>query len=81
MFNHNRTMDVHKTVVTEDFSLWFRAVEVYSKLDDDYEYEDVELVNVEILGVEYKEDELPPKMVDSFLEWFADDSSADWEYF
>ena len=72
--------DVTKTVVTDDFSLWFQAREVFSRMDDDYEIEDVELVSVEILGVEYQASDLPPKMVDSFLEHFADTDTSEWEY-
>ena len=72
--------DVTKTVVTDDFSLWFQAREVFSRMDDDYEIEDVELVSVEILGIEYQASDLPPKMVDSFLEHFADTDTSEWEY-
>ena len=70
--------DVHKTVVTEHISLWFQAREV--SIDGDYDIEDVELVSVEILGIEYSAIDLPPKMVDSFLEHFADSDDAEWEY-
>ena len=72
--------DVHKTVVTDDFSLWFQAREVFSPMDDDYGIEDVELVSVEILGIEYQANDLPSKMVDSFLDHFADDDNTEWEY-
>ena len=72
--------DVTKTVVTDDFSLWFQAREVFSRMDDDYEIEDVELVSVKILFFEYQASELPPKMVDSFLEHFADTDTSEWEY-
>ena len=72
--------DVSKTVVTEDISLWFQAREVFSRMDDDYEIEDVELLSVEILGIEYSASDLPPKMVDSFLQEFADSDDAEWEY-
>ena len=70
--------DVHKTVVTDDLELFFQAREVDA--DGDYEIEDVELVSVEILGVEYQANDLPPKMVDSFLGHFADDDGVEWEY-
>ena len=72
--------DVHKTVVTEDISLWFQAREVFSRSDEDYLIEDVELMTAEILGIEYQVSDLPPKMVDSFLEHFADDDNTEWEY-
>ena len=73
--------DVHKTIVTDDISLWFQAREVFNRMDDDYEIEDVELVSVEILGIEYSPSDLPPKMVDSFLQEFGDGDDAEWEYF
>lgn len=73
--------DVHKTVITEDISMFFQAREVFLSMDDDYEIEDVELVSVEILGIEYQAGNLPPKMVDSFLEHFADDDNTEWEYY
>ena len=72
--------DVSKTVVTDDISLWFQAREVFSRMDDDYEIEDVELLSVEILGIEYSASDLPDKMVNSFLETFADSDDAEWEY-
>ena len=72
--------DVSKTVVTDDISLWFQAREVFNSMDDDYEIEDIELLSVEILGIEYSASDLPPKMVDSFLEHFADDDNTEWEY-
>ena len=72
--------DVHKTVVTDDLELFFQAREVFSRMDDDYEIEDVELVSVSILGIEYQASDLPPKMVDSFLDHFADDDNTEWEY-
>ena len=73
--------DVHKTVITDDISMFFQAREVFSRMDDDYEIEDVDLVSVEILGIEYQAVDLPPKMVDSFLEHFADDDNTEWEYY
>ena len=73
--------DVHKTVITDDISMFFQAREVFSPMDDDYEIEDVDLVSVEILGIEYQAVDLPPKMVDSFLEHFADDDNTEWEYY
>ena len=73
--------DVHKTVITDDISMFFQAREVFSPMDDDYEIEDVDLVSVEILGIEYQAVDLPPKMVDSFLEHFADDNNTEWEYY
>ena len=72
--------DVSKTVVTDDITMTFQAREVFSRMDDDYEIEDVELLAVEILGIEYQGSDLPPKMVDSFLEHFADDDNTEWEY-
>lgn len=72
--------DVSKTVVTEDISVWFQAREVYSRMDNEYEIQDIEVLSAEILGVEYSASDLPDKMVDSFLKIFADDDSVDWEY-
>lgn len=71
--------DVHKTVVSEDFTLTFQAREVFTP--SDYEIEDVELVGVELLGIEFDPSDLPTKMVDAFLDHFADDDNTEWEYF
>jgi hypothetical protein len=73
--------DVHKTVVSEDFTLTFNAREVFNRMDDDYEIEDVTLVSVEMLGIDFDHSDLPPKMVDAFLDHFADDDNTEWEYF
>ena len=73
--------DVHKTVVSEDFTLTFNAREVFTPSDDDCEIEDVTLVGIELLGIEFDPSDLPNKMVDAFLDHFADDDNTEWEYF
>jgi hypothetical protein len=72
--------DVHKMVVSEDFTVFFTACETFNRMDDDYLIEDVEIASVEILGVEVSPSDLPSKLVDAFLE-LSDDDNTEWEYY
>ena len=74
--------DVFKTLrINDETTLSFNAREVFSRMDDDYEIVDVELVSIELVGTEIQANDLPNDVVNVFLEYYADDNRAEWEYY
>jgi len=72
--------DVFKTLrINDETTLSFNAREVFSRMDDDYNIVDVELVSIELAGTEIQANDLPNDVVNVFLE-YADDNRAEWEY-
>ena len=73
--------DVFKTLrINDETTLSFNAREVFSRMDDDYNIVDVELVSIELAGTEIQANDLPNDVVNVFLE-YADDNRAEWEYY
>lgn len=73
--------DVYKVVSPqEEVELFFNAVEVFDRYEEDYEILEVELVSIKVLGVEIPANSLTKKAVDFFLS-LSDDNDSDWEYY
>jgi hypothetical protein len=74
--------DVTKTVYAgTEYSVTFNAREVYSPRDEDYDIVDVEVASVEMLGIDVDASNLPQSLLNKMIDEFADDCSAEWEYY
>ena len=73
--------DVYKALtLNDDVEVFFTGKEVFNSDDSDYEIVGVNLVAILMFGVEVLAHEIPYEVSNLFLNNYADDDRADWEY-
>ena len=80
-YDMTKYADVYKALtLNDDVEVFFTGKEVFNSDDSDYEIVGVNLVAILMFGVEVLAHEIPYEVSNLFLNNYADDDRADWEY-